>query len=301
MDKPRIGWIGTGVMGSSMAGHLMDAGYTVSVFNRTVSKTKTLVDKGAKLCASPKEVGENSDIVFSIVGYPKDVESVLAGEDGALSGMAKGGIICDMTTSSPSLAVKLAEKAAGQGIISLDAPVTGGDVGARKATLSIFVGGAQEGFDRVLPLLQIMGQKIMHCGEAGMGHQAKMANKVAVAGLMFSVCESLIYAAKAGLDVRKWHELVSVGAAGSVPMQTLAPRMMDGDFEPGFFIDHFVKDLGLVLEECRRIGIVLPGATLADSFYRSMQGQGFGKKGTQALIQALCAFSGTTWEPIPKA
>ena len=180
MDKPRIGWIGTGVMGSSMAGHLMDAGYTVSVFNRTVSKTKTLVDKGAKLCASPKEVGENSDIVFSIVGYPKDVESVLAGEDGALSGMAKGGIICDMTTSSPSLAVKLAEKAAGQGIISLDAPVTGGDVGARKATLSIFVGGAQEGFDRVLPLLQIMGQKIMHCGEAGMGQQAKMANQVAV-------------------------------------------------------------------------------------------------------------------------
>ena len=174
-------------------------------------------------------------------------------------------------------------------------------MGARKATLSIFVGGAQEGFDRVLPLLQIMGQKIMYCGEAGMGQQAKMANQVAVAGLMFSVCESLIYAAKAGLDVRKWHELVSVGAAGSVPMQTLAPRMMDGDFEPGFFIDHFVKDLGLVLEECRRMGIVLPGATLADSFYRSMQGQGFGKKGTQALIQALCAFSGTTWEPIPKA
>lgn len=301
MDKPRIGWIGTGVMGSSMAGHLIDAGYSVSVFNRTASKTKALVDKGAKLCASPKEVGENSDIVFSIVSYPKDVESVLAGEDGALSGMAKGGIICDMTTSSPSLAVKLAEKAASQGVISLDAPVTGGDVGARKATLSIFVGGAQEGFDRVLPLLQIMGQKIMHCGEAGMGQQAKMANQVAVAGLMFSVCESLIYAAKAGLDVRKWHELVSVGAAGSVPMQTLAPRMMDGDFEPGFFIDHFVKDLGLVLEECRRMGIVLPGATLADSFYRSMQGQGFGKKGTQALIQALCAFSGTTWEPIPKA
>ncbi len=301
MDKPRIGWIGTGVMGSSMAGHLLDAGYTVSVFNRTVAKTQALVDKGAKLCASPREVGSNSDVVFSIVGYPADVESVLAGEEGALSGMAAGGIICDMTTSSPSLAVELAARAKEKGIISLDAPVTGGDVGARKASLSIFVGGETGGFERVLPMLQVMGQKIMHCGGAGMGQQAKMANQVAVAGLMFSVCESLIYAARAGLDVRKWHELVSVGAAGSVPMQTLAPRMMDGDFEPGFFIDHFVKDLGLVLEECRRMHIVLPGATLADSFYRSMQGQGFGKKGTQALIQALCAFSGTTWEPIPKA
>lgn len=301
MDKPRIGWIGTGVMGSSMAGHLLDAGYTVSVFNRTASRAQPLVDRGARLCTSPREVGSCSDVVFSIVGYPSDVESVLAGENGVLAGMAAGGLICDMTTSSPSLAVELAARAQEKDIISLDAPVTGGDVGARKASLSIFVGGDAEGFERVLPMLQVMGQKIMHCGGPGMGQQAKMANQVAVAGLMFSVCESLIYAVRAGLDVRKWHELVSVGAAGSVPMQTLAPRMMDGDFEPGFFIDHFVKDLGLVLEECRRMHIVLPGTTLADSFYRSMQGQGFGKKGTQALIQALCAFSGTTWEPIPKA
>lgn len=300
-DKPRIGWIGTGVMGLSMAGHLLDAGYELHVYNRTAAKTEPLRARGATVCSSPAEVGEASDVIFSIVGYPKDVEDVLIGPKGCVPAMKKGGIVCDMTTSSPALAARVAEVAAPMGITAMDAPVTGGDVGARKATLSIFVGGEKAGYDAILPLLEKMGQKIMHCGPAGTGQKAKLANQVAVAGLMFSVCESLIFAAQAGLDVRRWHELVSTGAAGSVPMQTLAPRMMDGDFEPGFFIDHFVKDLGLVLDECRRMGLVLPATSLADSFYRSMQGRNFGKKGTQALIQALCDFSGKEWTTIPKA
>ena len=233
-----------------------------------------------------------------MVGYPADVESVTIGPNGCLDGMKAGSILCDMTTSSPTLAGKIANRAAVSGVISLDAPVTGGDVGAMNATLSIFVGGSDEGYARVLPLLQIMGQKILHCGRPGMGQQAKLANQIAIASVMFSVCESLIYAQQAGLDVRKWHELVSVGAAGSVAMKTLGSRIMDGDFRPGFFIDHFVKDLGLVLEECRRMHLVLPGATLAEQFYRSMQAKGHGREGTQALVRALAEFSGKVWTPL---
>lgn len=300
-DKPRIGWIGTGVMGRHMAGHLLSSGYPLTVYNRSPEKMKALVECGAAPAASPAEVGANSDIVFSIVGYPADVEAVSAGPAGAFQAMAPGSIFCDMTTSSPSLAVTLALKAQEKGIISLDAPVTGGDVGARDATLSIFVGGNKAGYDAVLPCLEIMGKRIMHCGDAGMGQQAKLANQIAVAGVMFSVCESLLYAQKAGLDVRKWHELVSVGAGGSVAMKTLGTRMMNGDYAPGFFIDHFVKDLGLVLEECRRMNLALPGAELADRLYRSIQAKGRGANGTQALIEALAENSGTAWEPVPAA
>jgi len=206
-----------------------------------------------------------------------------------------------MTTSSPALAEKLAEAAGAAGIISMDAPVTGGDVGARDAALSIFVGGSSEGYEALRPCLEAMGRRIMHCGGPGMGQQAKLANQIAVAGVMFSVCESLLYAQKSGLDVRRWHELVSAGAGGSVAMKTLGTRMMDGDYAPGFFIDHFVKDLGLVLEECRRMGIVLPGAELAGRIYRSIQARGRGKDGTQALIEALAEDSGTAWEPVPSA
>lgn len=295
----RIGWIGTGVMGFSMAGHLLDKGYPLTVYNRTMSKAQPLVDRGAVAASSPAEVGAKSDIVFSIVGYPSDVEAVTIGPEGALSGMARGGVLCDMTTSSPALAAKIAEVAAAKGVYGMDAPVTGGDVGAKNATLSIFVGGAPEGYKIILPCLEAMGQKIMHCGAAGLGQQAKLANQVAVAGGMFSVCESLLFAQKAGLDVRHWHELVSAGAAGSVAMKTLGTRMMDGDFRPGFFINHFVKDLGLILEECRRMHLVLPGATMADEFYRSMQAQGYGSEGTQSIINQVARFSGTTWEPVP--
>lgn len=285
-------------MGHSMAGHLIEAGYSLTVFNRTPSKCQSLVEKGATPAGSPREVGEKSDVVFTMVGYPADVESVTIGPNGCLGGMKAGSILCDMTTSSPTLAGKIANRTAVNGVISLDAPVTGGDVGAMNATLSIFVGGSDEGYARILPLLQVMGQKILHCGRAGMGQQAKLANQAAIAGVMFSVCESLIYAQQAGLDVRKWHELVSVGAAGSVAMKTLGSRIMDGDFRPGFFIDHFVKDLGLILEECRRMHLVLPGTALAEQFYRSMQAKGHGKEGTQALVRALAEFSGKVWTPL---
>ena len=285
-------------MGHSMAGHLIEAGYSLTVFNRTPSKCQSLVEKGATPAGSPREVGEKSDVVFTMVGYPADVESVTIGPNGCLGGMKAGSILCDMTTSSPTLAGKIANRAAVNGVISLDAPVTGGDVGAMNATLSIFVGGSDEGYARILPLLQVMGQKILHCGRAGMGQQAKLANQAAIAGVMFSVCESLIYAQQAGLDVRKWHELVSVGAAGSVAMKTLGSRIMDGDFRPGFFIDHFVKDLGLILEECRRMHLVLPGTALAEQFSRSMQAKGHGKEGTQALVRALAEFSGKVWTPL---
>lgn len=297
MDTLRIGWIGTGVMGASMCGHLMDAGYPMTVYTRTKAKAQPLLDRGAKWADSPREVGAASDVVFSIVGYPADVEAVTIGEAGALSGMKAGGLLCDMTTSSPTLAARIAEVAAEKGVAALDAPVTGGDVGAREATLSIFVGGEEAGYRRVLPCLEAMGKKIMHCGGAGMGQRAKLANQAAIAGVMFSVCESLLFAQEAGLDVRKWHELVSAGAAGSVAMKTLGGRMLEGNFAPGFFIDHFVKDLGLILEECRRMGLVLPGTAAAEQFYRAAQSRGRGKDGTQAFIASLAEFSGKTWKP----
>ena len=219
----------------------------------------------------------------------------MLGENGALRGLAKGGIVCDMTTSSPALARRIAEAASAQGCAALDAPVTGGDVGAREARLSIFVGGDKAAFERAEPCLAKMGQRLLHCGPAGSGQQAKLANQVAVAGVMFSVCESLLFAQEAGLDVAQWLELVVPGAAGSTAMGTLGRRLLKTDYAPGFFIDHFIKDLGLCLEECRRLHLVLPGVTLAEEFYRMMQAQGRGRQGTQALIQCLATLSGKEW------
>lgn len=282
-------------MGSAMASHLLEAQIPLTVFNRTREKAAPLLEKGAEWANSPRDVAINSDIVFSIVGYPQDVEQVILGDNGALKGLRKGGIICDMTTSSPDLAKTIHTRASQVGCFALDAPVTGGDVGARNATLSIFVGGDQNAYDRAMPFLQAMGKNFMFCGAAGQGQQAKLANQVAVAGVMFSVCESLFYAQEAGLDVDKWLEMVVPGAAGSVAMNTLGRRLLNSDFEPGFFIDHFVKDLGLCLEECRRMRIVLPGAGMAEQFYRMIQAQGNGKKGTQLLIAALAAMSGKKW------
>ena len=219
MSKLNIGWIGTGVMGKSMAGHVLKAGYPLTVFNRTKAKADELVAEGAKWAATPAEVAANSDVVFSIVGYPQDVEQVLIGENGALSKLKAGGILCDMTTSSPSLAQKIAQEAKAHGCESLDCPVTGGDVGAKKATLSIFVGGEEEAFAKIKPVLECMGQKMLYCGPAGMGQQGKLANQIAVAGVMFSTCESLLYAQEAGLPVEAWLEAVVPGAAGSVAMK----------------------------------------------------------------------------------
>lgn len=291
-----VGWIGLGVMGLPMARHILDAGYALTVYNRTRSKADPLVESGAQWADSPRDVALASDIVFSIVGYPSDVEEILLGEHGALKGLRKGGILCDMTTSSPQLAKKIARQAENVGCFSLDAPVTGGDVGAKNATLSIFVGGSEAAYQRAMPCLDKIGKKFMYCGEPGQGQQAKLANQAAIAGVMFSVCESLLYASEAGINVREWLDLVVPGAAGSVAMNTLGNRMLDNDFEPGFYINHFVKDLGLCLEECRRMGLVLPGVELAEQFYRMMQAQGNGKKGTQLLIDALAKMSGRQWQ-----
>ena len=294
-DKMRIGWIGTGVMGLSMAGHLQAAGYPLTVYNRTRAKAEPLLAKGAQWADTPREVAAKSDVVFTIVGYPRDVESVILGENGVLQGLASGGLVCDMSTSSPVLAERIAVGALQQGCVSLDAPVTGGDIGARNATLSIFVGGDKEGYEKLEPCFNAMGKNILHCGAAGFGQKAKLANQVAIAGVMFSVCESCFFAQEAGLDVAKWMELVIPGSGGSNAMNTLGRRILKSDFAPGFFINHFIKDLGLCLDECRRMQIVLPGIGLAEQLYRSMQARGQGDLGTQALIDCLATLSGKQW------
>jgi len=293
--KLRIGWIGTGVMGGYMAGHLLAADWPLTVYNRSKAKAEPLLTRGAQWADSPRAVAAVSDIVFTIVGYPGDVEEVMLGEQGVLGVLARGGILCDMTTSSPTLAERIGKMAAAKGCIGMDAPVTGGDVGAREAKLSIFVGGERSGYDRIKPCLEKMGPNILHCGAAGFGQRGKLANQIAIAGVMFSVCESLFFAQEAGLDVTRWVELVVPGSAGSLAMNNLGRRVMKGDYAPGFFIDHFIKDLGLCLEECRRMRIVLPGLTAAEQMYRVMQANGQGGKGTQALVLGLAALAGKEW------
>lgn len=301
IENLAVGWIGLGVMGLPMATHLLDAGFQLTVYNRTKSKAEPILQAGAEWADTPRDVALSSDIVFSIVGYPADVETVLTGENGVLKGLRKGGILCDMTTSSPSLAKKIAQLAENVGCFSLDAPVTGGDVGAQNATLSIFIGGNENAYQRAMPCLEKLGKKFMYCGAPGQGQQAKLANQAAIAGVMFSVCESLLYAREAGLNVQEWLQLVVPGAAGSVAMNTLGQRILSNDFEPGFFINHFVKDLGLCLEECRKMNLVLPGVQLAEEFYRMMQAQGNGVKGTQLLIDTLAKLSGKSWIPAAPA
>ena len=296
-EKMRIGWIGTGVMGAPMAGHLLKGGCSVSVFNRTRHKARALLDAGAQWLDSPQEVARVSDIVFTIVGYPHDVEETVLGEKGLLSGLAAGGVVCDMTTSSPALAERIARLAEAQGCAALDAPVTGGDMGARNAALSILVGGDAAAFERLKPYFDLMGKRVTYFGKAGMGQQAKLANQTAVAGLMFSVCESLLYAYEAGLDPRLWLEAVGQGAASSSHLNNLGPRILDGDFAPGFYSAHFLKDLELCVAECRRMRLVLPGLGLAEQLYRLMAANGRDRDGTQALILALAALSGREFNP----
>lgn len=233
-------------------------------------------------------------------GYPRDVEEVMLAEQGALSGLAEGGILCDMTTSSPELARRIAETAAAKGCISLDAPVTGGDIGAREARLSIFVGGDKEAFERVRPCFEVMGKTILHCGDSGSGQKAKLANQVAIAGVMFSVCESMLFAQEAGLDVKQWLELVVPGGAGSVAMGTLGRRLLDGDYAPGFFVDHFVKDLGLCLEECKRMGPVLPGLALSEQIYRMPRPRATARTGRRSCCRCLPSSPANSGGPTPR-
>lgn len=283
----RIGWIGTGVMGLSMCGHLMAAGHPATVFNRTREKARPLLDKGAAWADSPRAVAEASDVVFTIVGYPEDVRRVYLDQDGVLAGLKPGALAVDMTTTSPSLAVEIFEAARKIGAHTLDAPVSGGDVGAKNAALSIMVGGEKDVFEAVRPLFERMGRIIQHQGAAGAGQHTKMCNQIVIAGSMIGVCESLLYATKAGLDPQTMLASISKGAAGCWSLENLAPRILKGDFAPGFMIDHFVKDMGIALEESRRMGLELPGLELVNGLYAKAARDGHGRHGTQALFLAL--------------
>jgi 3-hydroxyisobutyrate dehydrogenase len=293
--KTRVGWIGTGVMGSSMCGHLIAAGYHATVYNRTRSKAKPLVDRGASEADSPRAVAEACDVVFTIVGFPKDVREVTLGAEGTLAGARPGAVLVDMTTSEPALAREIFEAAKVKGVHSVDAPVSGGDVGAREARLSIMVGGEAEVVAALNPLFQLMGKTIVHQGPAGAGQHTKMVNQILIASNMIGVCEALLYGSKAGLDLEKVLESVGSGAAGSWSLNNLGPRMIAGNFEPGFFVEHFLKDLAIALAESRRMNLALPGLALAEQLYRAVEAQGLGRKGTHALMLALARLSDVPW------
>jgi 3-hydroxyisobutyrate dehydrogenase len=288
----RVGWIGTGVMGSSMCGHLLAAGHEVRVFNRTRSSADALVEAGATWCDSPAEVAAGSEVTFTIVGYPADVRNVILGPDGVLEGASSGSVLVDMTTSEPTLAREIHAAALERGVEALDAPVSGGDVGARNAALVIMVGGGEEAFERVKPLFESLGKTIVLEGGPGAGQHTKMMNQIAIASGMIGVCEALLYAYSAGLDLERALETISGGAAGSWSLSNYAPRILRGDLEPGFKIDHFLKDLGIALEEARGMGLDLPGTTLAEELYQAAREQGYGQKGTHALIIPLAGRSG---------
>jgi 3-hydroxyisobutyrate dehydrogenase len=291
----RVGWIGTGVMGISMCGHVLDAGYDVTVHNRTRDRAQPLLERGATWADTPGAVAAASDVVCSIVGYPGDVREVLLGDDGALGGAAAGSVLVDLTTSEPSLAVEIAEVAAEKGVASVDAPVSGGDVGARNATLSIMVGGHEGAVERVRPLLETFGKTIVRQGGPGAGQHTKMVNQTLIAGAMIGVCEALLYAYRAGLDLETVLSSVEPGAAGSWSLTNYAPRMLKGDFEPGFVVEHFVKDMGIALAEARRMNLSLPGLALVQQLYVALMAQGQGRKGTQSLILALASLSNVDW------
>ena len=294
--RTRIGWIGTGVMGASMCGHLMEAGYATTVYSRTMSKAEQLIQNGATWADSPKAVAESSDVIFSIVGFPSDVRSVILGEEGVLAGASAGSVIVDMTTSQPSLAEEIFEQAAARGVSSIDAPVSGGDVGARNAALSIMIGGEQETVAALQPLWSAMGKTIVYQGKAGCGQHTKMVNQTLIATGMIGVCEALLYGYKAGLDLETVMQSVSSGAAGSWSLSNLGPRIIDNNFDPGFFVEHFIKDMGIVLEESRRMGLSLPGLALGHQLYLAVQAQGHGRAGTHALQLALSSLSGVDWQ-----
>jgi 3-hydroxyisobutyrate dehydrogenase len=293
----RLGWIGTGVMGASMCGHLLHQGYPVTVTTRTRTRADGLVTEGATWADTPAEVAAASDVVFAMVGVPDDVREVLLGPEGALSRARAGTVLVDMTTSEPSLAVEIAEAAAARQVHALDAPVSGGDVGARSASLSIMVGGPVEVFEVVRPCFEAMGTAVVRQGDHGAGQHTKMVNQILVASTMVAVCEALVYAYKVGLDVEQVLASVSRGAAGSWSLSNLGPRVVAGDFAPGFLVDHMVKDLGIALAEARRSRLALPGLALANQLYVALQAQDRGRDGTQALVHALASLSSLDWPP----
>lgn len=280
----KIAWIGTGVMGESMAGHLLDAGHELYVYNRTVSKTENLVKRGAKLLTEIKDAPLNADVIFTMVGYPKDVEGVYLGNDGLITTAKEGQVFVDMTTSSPTIAKKISEEFAKVGASALDLPVTGGDIGAKNATLSIMVGGDKKVYEeKVLPLVKHLGKNITYFGEAGKGQYAKLANQIAIATTMISVAESFKFAKEVGLDLEDFFKTVSTGSGGSFSMTSYGPRILKNDFKPGFFVHHFIKDMRLALEECEKMNITLPGLEVAYKLYNELEEEIRNTNGTQAI------------------
>ena len=294
--KTRIGWIGTGVMGSSMVGHLMQAGFSATVYNRTRSRAEALLEQGATWADSPRAVAETSDIIFSIVGFPSDVRDVVLGDNGALAGCQSGNVLVDMTTSDPSLAVEIYEAAQARGVDSVDAPVSGGDVGAKNGTLSIMIGGESAVVEALQPCWDAMGKTVVHQGGPGAGQHTKMVNQILIATNMIGVCEAMLYGQKAGLDLPTVMESVGSGAAGSWSLSNLGPRIMDNNFDPGFFVEHFIKDMGIALAEGQSMGLSLPGLALAHQLYLALQAQGHGRDGTHALQLALAGMSNVDWK-----
>lgn len=294
--RTRIGWIGTGIMGNSMCGHLVDAGFSATIYTRTRSKAERLMAKGARWAEDPQAVAEASDVVFTIVGYPADVRQVTLGKRGVLAGCRRGSIAVDMSTSEPSLAIEIARQAAEIGAHAIDAPVSGGDVGAREARLSIMIGGEKEVVESLQPCWQAMGKTIVHQGGPGAGQHTKMVNQILIANNMIGVCEALLYGYRAGLNLEEVMKSVASGAAGSWSLSNLGARIIANNFDPGFFVEHFIKDMGIALDEAKRMALSLPGLALAHQLYISLVAHGQGRCGTQALHLALASLSGIDWK-----
>jgi 3-hydroxyisobutyrate dehydrogenase len=294
--KTRIGWIGLGVMGRSMCGHLIDKGFSATVYTRTEATARSVLDKGARWASTPKAVADQSDVVFSIVGFPSDVREVILGEGGVLDGCEAGNVIVDMTTSEPALAEEIYRAAKAEGVSSVDAPVSGGDVGAKEARLSIMIGGDADVVEALQPCWEAMGKTIVRQGGAGAGQHTKMVNQTLIAAGMIAVCEGLLYAYKAGLDLETVMQSVASGAAGSWSLSNLGTRMIANNFDPGFFVEHFVKDMGIALSEAKRMNLALPGLALAYQLYTAVIAQGRGRLGTHALHLALAELSAIDWE-----
>jgi 3-hydroxyisobutyrate dehydrogenase len=282
-----IGWIGLGVMGNAMCGHLIKAGHQLYIYNRTRQKADNLIARGAIWCGSPKQVAQHCQIIFSIVGFPPDVETVLLGDQGAMAGSKPGTVIVDMTTSSPALAKKIFARAQKMSLSALDAPVSGGDVGAREGTLAIMVGGDQSTFDRIFPLFQKMGKKITFMGHAGAGQHTKICNQILIAGTMIGTVESLLYAQRTGMDLDSIINVIGQGAASSWTINNLGRRIAKGDFSPGFFIKHFVKDMGIALAEAQCMNLSLPGLAMVHQFYTAAKAMGYENLGTQGIYRVL--------------
>ena len=298
MDR-KAGFIGLGVMGASMAGRLMDAGYSLCIYSRTKAKAEKLIERGAVWYGTAREVAENADIVFTIVGFPKDVEEVYLGKDGLYEGAHQGSIFVDMTTTKPSLDIAIAEKMREKGAAMADAPVSGGDRGAREGTLSIMVGADEDVFQTLLPYFQAMGRNITRMGGVGAGQHTKMVNQIVIAGTMAGVSEALVYGAAAGLDPEKMVQTISKGAAGCWTLDNLAPRVLKGDYDPGFMVEHFIKDMTIAVEESDRMGLALPSLALTRELYKAVKAEGYGRNGTQVLVKAIERLSAK--EVLPKA